>query len=211
MQPTDFTTLNLLSIISSIFSVSLAILALWLSFRFFFSTNKSEKEASSLLAEIRTQTNLIQRVTGKMLDKYVTWSTTPQPDQTEVLLKFLTYSSTTSTGLIDEQKSFTDKDVLQEFTALYIATAYHSALTNMFLQEYVTDDIIQLSDQLKNLLSITYHDFQASMNWLNQHGSKYIESSSTNAYYQEIVDLEFTRSVSDPVEAVQKKTQVAEQ
>lgn len=206
MPPTNITFIDWLSIVSSIFSIGLAILALWLSLRFFFSTNKSEKEATSLLAEIRTQANLIQRVTGKMLDKYVTHSTTSQPDQAEVLMKLWTMS-TTSTGLVDEQKSFSDKDVLQELTALYIATAYHSALTNMFLQEYISDDISQLTQQLQNLLTVTHNDFEASMHWLGQYGTKYIDSSSTKAYHEEITTLNFAESVCGPVEAVQRKAQ----
>lgn len=209
MPPTNITFIDWLSIVSSIFSIGLAILALWLSLRFFFSTNKSEKEATKLLAEIKTQTNLIQRVTGKMLDKYVTFSTTPQPDQTETLMRLLTIT-TTSSGLADDPKSFTDKVVLQELTALYIAIAYHSGLTNMLIQEYVTEDITQLSEQLQNLLGVTNHDFNTSINWINQYGSKFTDSVSTTAYYQEIESIDFASAVCGPIEAVQRKAQAAE-
>jgi hypothetical protein len=211
MQPTDLTFIDWLSIISSIFSIGLAILALWLSLRFFFSTNKSEKEATKLLTEIKTQTNLMQRVTGKMLDKYVTFSTTPQSDQTEVLVRLLTLTGTgPNSGLVNDQKSFDDKTVLKELTNLYIAVAYHSALTNIFLQEHVTDDITQLTEQVQNLLTITNHDFASAIKWIDQFGGDFVESVSTAAYYREINDLHLADAVCDPIEAVQRKAQSVE-
>lgn len=193
-----------LSIISSISSIALAVLALWLSLRFFFSTNKSEKEVGKILTEIRTQTDLMQKVTARMLNKYVTFSTTRQPDQSDFLMRLIATNSK-GAGLVDDQAKFTNEEVLGSLTELYIAVAYHSALTNMVFQESVTEDITQLSQQVENILTITNHDFTTSMNWVDKHGGDYINKTSTSGYYQEIQELELAKYVCPPIEAVQRK------
>lgn len=46
------TWIDILSISSSLFSIALALVALWLSWKFFTSTNSFEKEAAKLLTGI---------------------------------------------------------------------------------------------------------------------------------------------------------------
>ena len=68
-------TVEIWSIVSSIVSVILGFFAIVISLWFFMVSRKTEKDVSNALAEIKTQADMLQKISGKQLDrltKYVT-------------------------------------------------------------------------------------------------------------------------------------------
>jgi hypothetical protein len=198
----NLSTLDWFTLVSTIASLILAVLAIWLAIYFFVKSKNSEKESASLLVRINSQTDLLHKVSNKLLDKYVAYSTQPkQADETYVLLAQVV-QTTLSQGLASNGTTAANQQVMQELTTIYIAVLYYSALSNVYLQgaipsEMTEAELEQQSPWLRTLLDRSSADFFVANEWLNQNGGGYIESSTAKQYYQEMTDGEFTKVVKD--------------
>jgi hypothetical protein len=73
------TGLDIINLVAAVFSVVLSGVAIFLSVSFFLSSKKTEKEVAITLQEIKSQTGLLERLTGKWVDRLTKFATTPQP------------------------------------------------------------------------------------------------------------------------------------
>lgn len=195
---------------SGIASLVLAVIAIWLAVRFFISSKEAEKEASNLLSKLEAQTQLLSRVTGKMLDKYVTYSTQPkQADETTILLTQLISGAPFANGLLNEGPSIRNASAMQELTTLYIAVMYQAAITNILSQPLLPEDIGDLdveSTWVKVLIERSYSDFKVALTWIDAKGGDYISTSTAKAYYDEIMGLD-QGSVKDTASVYSSRAQ----
>jgi len=182
------------TLVGAIASLILAVIAIWLAIHFFVNSKRSENEVSNLLSKLEAQTQILAKVTGKMLDKYVTYSTQPkQADETTILLMQLISGVGLNNGIIGEGPTVRNAPAMQELTTLYIATLYHAALTNIVMQPNLPEDIgeLELEDSVwqKTLVERSYADFMGAANWLTNNGGDYIATSTAKHYYDEIMGL----------------------
>lgn len=106
----DFNLLSsFISIIGSFVSLILSVVAIFLSAYFYTQTKNTEKSVNEALAEIKTQTANLDKLTGKLLDRLTRFVTTPQPmDATQAqlldIINKLTLQGTDKTGMIEKKE-----------------------------------------------------------------------------------------------------------
>ena len=139
-------TVEIWSIVSSIVSVILGFFAIFISLWFFIIGRKTEGNVSNALVEIKTQTDMLQKISGKQLDrltKYVTnaKNTAQSDDMISEMLKVIiqipqTLTSNLNDGSANQQ---TNEQLLQELVSCYIALYFYSAQTNYWAQIMLPD------------------------------------------------------------------------
>jgi len=202
--------LDWFSLVSSIASLILAVISIWLAVHFYSKSKEAEKAAAQLLTKLETQTGLINRVTTRMLDKYVTYSTSPkEPDESLLIMAQIVQSSLSQGLPNNNQVSQEDNSeaVVQHLTTLYIVVMYYAAISNAFLQATAPNQISELEDSHKVLLERSSSDYRTSMSWLDQYGTEYISASPAAGFYNEAIDGDFTSEIKDPVELYIAKEQ----
>ncbi len=78
-----------------------------------------------------------------------------------------------------------DSDNNQSLTDLYITTMYFSALSNLYLQNFLSENTNDLMPRFMIAFQRSYADFTSAKDWLSTN-TEYIESSSAKAYYDEV-------------------------
>lgn len=88
-------SLSLINLISSLTSLILAVLSICLSLYFYNKSKDTETNVKIYLEEIKTQVATLERLTGKWMDRFTRYVTTPQPidAMSEHLLEFIKQSS----------------------------------------------------------------------------------------------------------------------
>src|SRR5579863_928510 len=105
-------------------------------------------------------------------------------DKTYSLLAEITQSSP-SRGLTTHGVATNDPRVMQDLTTTYITTLYYSALSNLYIQNVLPEDIEEMP-RLKIAFERTYNDYHAAAKWLLENGGEYINTSTARWYYEEI-------------------------
>lgn len=90
-----------------------------------------------------------------------------------------------SHGLTNYGLASDDPRVMQGLTTAYITTMYHSALSNLQLQDIMPADIDE-SPRLKIAFERTYADYIAAKKWLDINGGEFISNSPAKDYYKEV-------------------------
>lgn len=197
----NLSVLDWVSLFSAASSMVLAVISIWLALYFYKESKNAERETSSLLSKIGAQTDLLQKVTGKMLDKYVTYSTQPRqvdPVTQALLTQFVQNNSTQA--LTDNASVTDDSQVMQELTTLYIAVNYHSAVENAGLQNSLPATIQELEGDmrwLKDAMDASYLDFTVSKRWLETNGGDFIGTSPAVHYYEKMQESKAADIVFD--------------
>jgi hypothetical protein len=86
-----------------------------------------------------------------------------------------------------------DQQAAGALTNAYITSLYYSALSNLYLQSILPDDIALVDAEMprvKIALARTYADFTAAAAWLSQVDMATITASPAKSYYDEVHELE---------------------
>lgn len=130
------------SIISSVVSVILGILAMALSIYFFVQSKDTENAVSSSLAKIETQTESLQRLSSRYMDRLTRYVTEDKPgsmaESVPTLIAILSQLPQTLTATLT-QVSPRDKsqELMTEIYSCYIALYFYIAQTNYWSQYYL--------------------------------------------------------------------------
>ena len=71
--------MEIINIFSSLASLILAVISIWLSLYFYAKSKDTEKNVNEALTEIKTHAGTLERLTGKWMDRFTRYVTTPQP------------------------------------------------------------------------------------------------------------------------------------
>jgi hypothetical protein len=71
--------MDIINFFSSVASLILAIISIWLSLYFYSKSKDTEKHVDEALTEIKTHAGTLERLTGKWMDRFTRYVTTPQP------------------------------------------------------------------------------------------------------------------------------------
>ena len=72
---------QIINVTAAIVSIILGILAIVLSLWFYRQTKDTEKEVSRSLSKIETQAEMLQKITGKQLDRLTKFVTAPRREK----------------------------------------------------------------------------------------------------------------------------------
>ena len=189
--------LDLISLAGSIASLILAVLSIWLALYFFIKSKNAESNTSNLLVRVEGQVGLMSKVTSRMLERYVRYSTSPKPSDEllpTVLKEFMKNTSIDHEQSVNSVPARHDTvddsdDVLDnELVNMYIVGMYWSAIANAALQDRLPEDVAELSDPqnsgLAVLLETSKADYEASKAWLDKNGGDKINSATAAHYWE---------------------------
>ncbi|GJL61162.1 MAG: hypothetical protein NPIRA03_40190 [Nitrospirales bacterium] len=172
----NFSPSELWSIVASITSVLLALLAIWLSVYFFVINRKTEKEVSNSLMKIETQADILSKITGRQLDRLTKFVTQPksQSDPLEEMIKVITELPRNLTSSLHSlQQSPTpanNEQLLNELVTCYIGLYFYCAQANFWSQlsipskdEFDEANVVQATARRIVNLSATDFDYVAKM------------------------------------------------
>lgn len=172
----NFSLAELWSIVASVTSVLLALLAIGLSVYFFVINGKTEKEVSNSLTKIETQADLLSKITGRQLDRLTKFVTQPksQSDPLEEMIKVITElprNLTSSLHSLQQYPTSANNDqLLNELVTCYIGLYFYCAQANFWSQlnipaeeEFDETNVVQNTARRIVNLSATDFDYVAKM------------------------------------------------
>lgn len=88
------------------------------------------------------------------------------------------------------ERDIDETHATQELTTAYIHTMYYSALSNLYLQSVLPDEIEKIEGQMPPRLEVaierSYVDFNDAADWLAKNGTEFIDTSSAKQLYEEV-------------------------
>ena len=173
---------------ASFASIILAILSAGLSIYFFVQTKTTEQNVSNSLAKIETQTQALQKLSGKYMDKLTTAVIDNRPDpfdlpHYELLSIIRQQTDTISAQLFVPPKTETNEQLPTEILNMYIAVYYYSALTNYWSQLLLPDarefdENQEFHPLVKRAVQASAADFEAFANVLENADQARVRSAS---------------------------------
>jgi hypothetical protein len=156
------------SIIASFVSLILAILAIGLSIYFFVQSKDTETKVQTALEGIRSQTDTLQGLSAKWMDRLTKYVTTPRTEVSEssqILLTIIRELPENIVSRLGKAPSQTNEQGLrQEVITAYIALYYYTGASNVWAQfclpapENVDSDPSYYS-LVKGVVDRSYTDF----------------------------------------------------
>lgn len=150
------------SLIASIFSIGISCIAIMLALVFYRQGTQVETKVAIALAEIKAQTDTLQRISGSQI-RQLTKAVTSQSPTEQALLSLIQVQSTANlAATIQSPSTETNSNTLRgDVIAGYIGLYYYSALLNRFLialaPSYPGGEEGKLID---TYIDSTYKDFQ---------------------------------------------------
>jgi hypothetical protein len=126
------------SIIASFVSVILAVIAIGMSIYFFVQSKNNETKVQTALEGIRSQTDALQGLSAKWMDRLTKYVTSPRPEMTESSQILLTIIRELPENIVNRlghmQGPQTEQILRQEVIASYIALYYYTGVANVWAQ-----------------------------------------------------------------------------
>jgi len=180
------------SITASITSVIIAFLAVGLSVYFYTQAKNTEHAVSNTLASITAQTDALQRLTGRWLDRLTRYVTEPrQADEVLYLLigAIRDIPTNVASQLQAPQSGASTQVLTGQLVTAYIALYYYLAVANVSAHGYLPASIAELQpgDFVKAIIDITYSDFLYLDKVLTSTDQSLIQASHLRDNYTEAV------------------------
>lgn len=158
--------LEVFNLVSSISSIILSILAIWLALYFYNHGRDVEKNSEKALEGIKTQSDSLQRLTAKWMDRLTRHITDQKPAEEtilEVVQLMREYPTSPTASLNIPQNQEQIDNLTKQAISGYIGIYYYSALTNVFAQQHLPlkEDFDPTSDYhntVKSVLDFTSDD-----------------------------------------------------
>lgn len=186
-------TINTISILSGVFSISISIIAIFLSIIFYFAGRKTEVSVSTSLSKIEAQTDALQKLSGRQIDKLMkhAFDGANNSNDNDAMLQIMSTLSqipiTITTILRQPTENVNDAQTIAD---LYAALYFYIAQTNYWSQYYLPKaseyDEANTSDaHTKRIVDLSHSDFAFVANWLGQCDQRLLTQSSLSNYLTE--------------------------
>lgn len=117
--------------------------AIWMSLHMYTKAKDSEKATAVALEGIRSQSEALQKLTGKWMDRFTRHATEPRPAD-EGLMQLVQVVASLPTTILDVVRSPRTPNPapqqVQEFVNSYIGLYYYTALSNVLAQSILPDE-----------------------------------------------------------------------
>ena len=170
--------LNTVTIIASVASLVVSIGAVTLAIVFYMGGRNTELRITTALAEIKAQTEALQKLSGKQIDKLLdhAFNSHTADSNTEItkqLLNVLKEKPDALMGQVSEQQKKTGSQDEQIQITLSIVIYFYTAQTNYWSQFYLPkpsefDRDNQFHQLVKRIIDSSYADFNLSDKILSQ-------------------------------------------
>lgn len=181
--------LDTFNLISSVASLILSVIAIWLSLYFYNESKKSETNTSITLESIKTQSLMLERLTSRWMDRFTKYVTSPhQADETTnqlVQLITMTQQHTLTATLPSPEESRQKAQLITELISSYVAIFYYAGVSNIANQYHLPVQIENLSnaDGIKKIVDQSYADYIYLKGILEGIDQQSIAQSSLNHLY----------------------------
>jgi hypothetical protein len=156
------------SIVASIVSCIMALVAIAMSVYFYTQSKNTETVVKASLEGIRTQTDALQKLTGRWMDRLTRYVTTPQEPtietQHQLLIAIKDLPRDIASKLPVPSQASAQQDLLRESVACYCALYYYTAVANWWAQSCLPpiqdfDRNPEYSQFVKKAVDESYRDF----------------------------------------------------
>jgi len=189
-------TINTISILSGVFSISISVIAIFLSIIFYFAGRKTEVSVSRSLSKIEAQTDALQKLSGRQIDKLMKHALDgpnhgTSNDAMMQLMSTLSQIPLTITTILRQPTESTND--AQKIADLYAALYFYTAQTNYWSQFYLPkasefDETNENDNHIKRIVDLSCSDFAFIAKWLGQCDQRLLEQSSLSNYLTETKD-----------------------
>ena len=188
--------INAINIIAGISSIIISIVAIYLSITFYIAGRKTENSVSISLAEIKTQTNALQKLSGKQIDKlmdHVFDGNISQSDTMGQIINALSQIPITITTILRQPIDNPNQASQEQIAMLYSALYFYIAQTNYWSQFYLPkaidfDQHNEFHALTKRIIDLSDNDFSVVAIWLSQCDPHLIEKTPLYNYLKETKD-----------------------
>lgn len=166
----QFSAVEIWSISASIVSVILGIMAIGISIYFFVINRNTESNVKSSLTKIETQADMLQKITGRQMDRLtkIVADQKPGGDQSAMvaMVKMLSeLPQTITASLPRDPNTQNNEQLINELITCYIGLYFYSAQTNWWAQlmlpdadEFDPNNVIQTT--AKRIVDLSASDFE---------------------------------------------------
>jgi len=198
-------------------SLFLAGFAIWLSLHLYTRAKDAEQETKTALAAIRAQSEALQRLTGRWMDRFTRHATEPRPADEGLLQLVQVVASLPNTILahVTAVQSSAAPQLMRELVDSYIGLYCYTAIANVFAQPFLPDESVfdphdPVHVDTSALIDRTANDFQLMANVLTRSDQSLIKTSSLRGLLDEALNrwrplvrsasqvFEFRRRESEP-------------
>ena len=181
--------LEISSIVASFVSTVLAVFAIWLALYMFNQSKDTERRVSENLASIRSQTDTLQKLTGKMMDRLTTAVTAPRAADEAIVLLMSTIRdipTALATHLRTPGRDATQGVLRNEVLTAYIATYYYAGIANVWSQGYLPAlEDLEDDNPVKRMVDASSADFQLLESLIGGFDSSLVESNRLHHLHAE--------------------------
>jgi hypothetical protein len=194
MTPDIINTINILAGISSI---AISFIAIALSLTFYIAGRKTENRVSTSLAKIEAQTNALQKLSGKQIDKLMNHVFDGSASQSETMgqmIHILSQIPITITTILRQPIDNPNQVDQNQIIALYAALYFYTAQTNYWSQFYLPkanefDSENPFHTLTRRIVDFSAADFSTIVNWLSKCDQALVEKNNLyNPYIKETIE-----------------------
>lgn len=181
-------------------SLCLGGLAIWLSLHFYTKAKDAEIETAKSLAAIRAQSDTLQRLTGKWMDRFTRHATEPRPADQGLMQLVHVVASLPTTILAHlhhggaQPQPPQSQEPVRELVDSYVGLYYYTALSNVLAQSMLpAENVFNSEDPLhvgvRSLVDRTAADFAHMAQVLAGVNQTWLDSSPLKQLLDEALRL----------------------
>ena len=150
-----------ISLIAAIASLILSIIAIALSLYFYDRGKSTEKSVGVSLAKIEKHGEMLQKLTGKWMDRFTRHATSAKPADETTLVLIEAIRGLTGTGISSQLDASVSADNYErELVSSYIAIFYYCALANVISQHHLPDlEDLDTDNSIQILVDQSHDDY----------------------------------------------------
>lgn len=207
----NMTSLDIINLISSIASLILSILAIWLSLYFYNKSKNTETNVSENLSAIRAQTDTLQKLTARWMDR-LTKHATDTTSYDTTLTQLIEVIKIIPTGSNLPQLQSKIEEMTQEAISGFIGMHYYCAVSNVLAQSQLPstenfDPTSEAHNLTKTLLDNSHQTFFYLDDILNRVDISRIDASPIGTWFKTTEDF-WKGSVKNATEVFQDNSSV---
>jgi hypothetical protein len=196
-------------LVSLVTSIVLSILAIFLSAYFYTQAKNTEARVQTSLAEIKQQTDALQRLSGRMLDRLTRAVTEGRPDHEHRQMVLLVEAMRTfhpGNAVPVNQPTTTGTTERRDLVQLWACAYLYASISNVFCQGLLPDSVADVGDELRRLVDMTYADVNTLEGWLGTPDDQWTPVAKTLFDY---ANLSWKPHIADTLKFYQNREQQA--
>lgn len=160
----EFPLIEVINLVSSLASLVLSIVAIWLAMHFYDKSKDSEKNTEVNVSEIKAQTQTLTEISSRMLDKYTDYATKPKAADESFMAVIQLLGRYTGTEITAAPPQNASAATQRRYsTGITIAATFYAGLANLAIQDLLPQNAgdIPGDSNLPQMLDTSSDDFHA--------------------------------------------------